>query len=60
MTDEGANVVGEQAVKAHIPKSQFVVAAPQMALPVGAQRDGRVVAPDRVLPEVRERRRRVS
>ena len=59
MIEERAEVVGKQAVKAHITKAQLVVAAPQLRLPVGAQRERRVAAADGVFPRMRERRRRL-
>ena len=44
-------------MKAHITEAQLVVAEPQLVLPIRAQCNRRVIASDRVLPEVRERRR---
>src|SRR6266567_2888815 len=43
-------------MKAHITEAQLVMAAPQLVLPIRAQRNCGVIAPDRVFPEVRERR----
>src|SRR5215208_5450297 len=55
MADERTHVVREQAVEADVTEAQLVTAAAQLTLPVGAQGHGGVVAPDRVLPEMRER-----
>ena len=55
---QGAHVIAQQAVKAHMAKAQFMVRAPHLRLPVGAQCDGRVVAADGMFPKVRQRRGR--
>src|SRR4051812_5761189 len=55
MIDERAHIVREQAVKADVTESQFFMTAPQLTLPVGAKGYGRVIAPDRMLPEMGER-----
>lgn len=44
-------------MKAHITDAQLVPAAPQLVLPIRALRNRGVIASDRVLPEVLERRR---
>ena len=46
MIDERADIVGEQAVKAHVAKAQLVVAAAQLLLPIGTQRQRCMAAAD--------------
>ena len=58
VTNQRPDPVIEQPVKAHVPEAELMVRAPQLRLPVGAQRERRVTATDRVLPEVRQRQRR--
>ena len=55
VTNQRPHAVIEQPVKAHVPEAELTVRAPQLRLPVGAQRERRVTATDRVLPEVRQR-----
>lgn len=56
MTDQSAHVVREQTVKAHMLKSQLVMTPLQLRLPVSAQSYGRMIASNRVLPGMLERR----
>ena len=39
----------------HMLEAQLLMAAPELRLPVGAQRDRRMIASDRVLPEMWQR-----
>ena len=41
-------------MKAHMPHAKLAVAALQLALPIRAQGERRVSAPDRMLPDVWE------
>jgi hypothetical protein len=48
------HVVRQQTMKANMPKPELVVSSFYIALPIVAQRHRRVVASDRVFPEVRQ------
>jgi len=54
--DDRSDIVRQQPVKPHVAKSQFSVAAAQLLLPVGSERDRRVAAADGVLPAVQKLR----
>ena len=54
-----SHFVGEQGVKPHVLKAQFLMATPQLGLPVRAQGKRGVPASNRVLPEMGERLRRL-
>ena len=54
-----SHFVREQGVKAHVLKAQFLVATPQLGLPIRAQGKRGVPASNRMLPEMGERHRRL-
>ena len=57
LADQRAHVVRQDAMEAHVLHAEVVVRPCQLCAPVGAQAQGRMAAPDRVLPEMRQRRR---
>src|SRR5690606_8007109 len=54
--DARAEVIVEEAVEADVPDAELVAAAAELGLPVRAERERGVAAPDGVIPDVRERR----
>ncbi len=58
LADQRPHQVREDAVEAHVAEAELPVAAGQLGLPVGAQRQWRVAAAHRVLPEMLEGARR--
>ena len=57
LADQRAHVVRQDAMEAHVLHAEVVVRSFQLCSPVGAQAQGCVAAPDRVLPKMRQRRR---
>jgi hypothetical protein len=54
LADERAHVVGEERMKAHMPKSEFVVAPRYLRLPVRPKREESVSASNGMLPDMGE------
>jgi hypothetical protein len=52
LPDECPHVVREQSVKTHILEAELFMTTLQLALPISAQGNGRVITADRVFPKV--------
>ena len=58
VTDQRAHIVREECVEANVSEAELVVAAAELLLPIRAKREERMIASDRVLPGVLQRRGR--
>ncbi len=56
LADQGPDLVGKNAVKSDSTKAELFPRPAELGLPVRAQGEQRPAAPDRVLPDVGERR----
>jgi hypothetical protein len=53
LVHESSHVIAEDVVEADMAKAKLLMALPQLPLPVRAQGQGGVPAPNRMLPEMR-------
>ena len=52
LADQGIHRMRKQAVETHIPEAEFAMRPRELRLPIGAESEGGVPAPEGVLPDV--------